>query len=93
MNPNSISVVVDGKKPTSRATAFHSSSVTFTLKDFAAFMGCNLESARRLLVSGKVPAIKIGTTWRVLRDDAMTYLTEEAKRQSADRRKSFGGEL
>jgi excisionase family DNA binding protein len=92
MDSTDTPVVADNRKRSARATAHHPNSATFALKELAALIGCNLEAARRLLVTGRIPAIKIGTSWRVLRRDAMTYLTTEAERQAAERRQALGGE-
>jgi excisionase family DNA binding protein len=88
MDSSETPVVADDRKRSARATAHHPNSATLALKELAALIGCNLEAARRLLVTGRVPAIKIGTSWRILRQDAMTFLTTEAERQAAERRKA-----
>lgn len=59
-------------------------SPALPLAEVARRLAISRSSAHRLVSSGELPAIRIGSTWRVLRDDFDAYV--ESVRAESDRR-------
>ena len=41
------------------------------------FLGAHKETIRRLVVSGKIPAVKIGRGWRFIEQDLVLYMRSQ----------------
>ncbi|WP_160310665.1 helix-turn-helix domain-containing protein [Chromobacterium subtsugae] len=59
---------------------------TMTLDDAATALNIGTETARQLADAGVLPGCKIGIGWVFLRDDVLTYLRDEVRRQTNARR-------
>ncbi|OBU84518.1 helix-turn-helix domain-containing protein [Chromobacterium subtsugae] len=59
---------------------------TMTLDDAATALNIGTETARQLADAGVLPGCKIGQGWVFLRDDVLTYLRDEIRRQTNARR-------
>ncbi|MFK7089308.1 helix-turn-helix domain-containing protein [Chromobacterium violaceum] len=59
---------------------------TMTLDEAATALNIGTETARQLADAGVLPGCKIGQCWVFLRDDVLTYLRDEIRRQTNERR-------
>ncbi|HEM0348701.1 TPA: helix-turn-helix domain-containing protein [Legionella pneumophila] len=50
---------------------------TLNINQAAQFLGAHKETIRRLAVSGKIPAVKIGRGWRFIEQDLVVYMRSE----------------
>lgn len=55
-------------------------------KDVARMCRVRTATALSWLASGQLPAIRNGSRWMVLSTDLLQFLSEQARRQAADRR-------
>jgi excisionase family DNA binding protein len=47
---------------------------TLNIEQAAQFLGAHRETIRRMAVSGQVPAVKIGRSWRFIEEDLVLYM-------------------
>ena len=47
---------------------------TFNIIEASAFLGAHKETVRRLAVSGEIPGVKIGRSWRFIEQDLADYM-------------------
>ena len=47
---------------------------TFNITEAAEFLGAHKETVRRLVVIGKIPAAKVGRSWRFIEQDLVMHL-------------------
>lgn len=48
-----------------------------TIEQVAEFLQLNYYTVYRMVTAGKIPASKIGRTWRIFRKDVLKYLEEQ----------------
>ena len=49
-----------------------------TIKDVAEYLKLNEKTTYRLVASGKIPAFKVGGTWRFLQSDINNWIEEQS---------------
>lgn len=47
---------------------------TFNIMEAAEFLGAHKETIRRMAVSGHLPGVKIGRSWRFIEQDLVVYM-------------------
>lgn len=50
-----------------------------TIEQVADFLQLNYYTVYRMVVAGKIPASKIGRTWRIMRKDVIKYLEDQKR--------------
>ncbi|WP_114155271.1 helix-turn-helix domain-containing protein [Chromobacterium haemolyticum] len=58
---------------------------TLNLDEAAGLMNIGTETARELADKGALPGCKVGVAWVFLRDDVLTYIRDEVRRQTNER--------
>ncbi|MGC0154007.1 helix-turn-helix domain-containing protein [Chromobacterium vaccinii] len=58
---------------------------TMNIDEAAKMLNIGSETARQLAEAGVLPGCKIGVPWVFLRDDVLTYLRDEIRRQTNER--------
>lgn len=61
-------------KYTSHVTDWNDVPVLLDLPYAARIVGMSAEYVKRLSIAGKFPAVKVGNSWRVNRDDLMAFV-------------------
>jgi excisionase family DNA binding protein len=51
-----------------------------TIEQVAEYLQLNYYTVYRKVVSGEIPASKLGRTWRIMRKDVIKYLRDQKKR-------------
>jgi excisionase family DNA binding protein len=51
-----------------------------TIEQVAEYLQLNYYTVYRKVVSGEIPASKLGRTWRIMRKDVIKYLEKQKKR-------------
>ncbi|WP_227104550.1 helix-turn-helix domain-containing protein [Chromobacterium rhizoryzae] len=58
---------------------------TLNLDEAAGLMNIGTETTRELADKGALPGCKVGVAWVFLRDDVLTYIRDEVRRQTNER--------
>lgn len=57
-----------------------------TIKEVAAYLKLNEKTTYRLTSEGKIPAFKVGGSWRFRRDEIEKFTREQGAQQSEDQK-------
>lgn len=55
-------------------------------EECAQLLGCTPEQVEELARAGEIPGLKIGRSWRFVRDDLLAYLAQKARAEAEERR-------
>lgn len=56
----------------------------FTIEEMAVYLKAGKRTVYRLAAEGKIPAFKVGGTWRFLRGDIELWIKQQSAGQSKD---------